>query len=90
MSERRKIFELFETNKEMIDEKVSSGIEKYRKGDCSVRIVDENGAPVTGASVKIKQKSHEFRFGANIFLLSDILCLLGIVCKLGVSVLLFL
>lgn len=72
MSERRKIFELFEENKEMIDERVSSGIEKYRKGDCSVKIVDENGAPVTGATVRIKQKSHEFRFGANIFMLDEL------------------
>ena len=72
MSERRKIFELFEENKEMVDERVSSGIEKYRKGDCSVKIVDESGTPVTVATVKIKQKSHEFRFGANIFMLDEL------------------
>jgi len=72
MSDRRKIFELFEANKEMIDERISSGIEKYRKGDCSVRIVDESGVPVTDASVKIKQKTHEFKFGANLFMLDEL------------------
>ena len=69
MSERRKIFELFETNKGIIDEKVSSGIEKYRKGDCSVRIVDKNGEPLSGALVKIKQKSHEAKFASWLFLI---------------------
>ena len=72
MSERRKIFELFEENKEMIDERISSGIEKYRKGDCSVKLTDRDGNPLAGAAVKIKQKSHEFRFGANIFMLDEL------------------
>ena len=72
MSERRKIFELFEENKDVLDVKIASSIEKYRKGDCTVKITDENGAPISNAQVKIKQKTHEFRFGANIFMLDEL------------------
>ncbi len=72
MSDRRKILELFEEHKDVIDERISSGIEKYRKGDCSVKITDENGTPLSNAEVKIKQKTHEFKFGANIFMLDEL------------------
>ena len=33
MSERRKILELFDNQKEQTEKRVSEGIEKYRKGD---------------------------------------------------------
>lgn len=72
MSDRRKILDLFEEHKDIINEKIASGIEKYRKGDCSVKITDEKGMPLSNAQVKIKQKTHEFRFGANLFMLDEL------------------
>ena len=72
MTDRRKILDLFEEQKDIVDQKVSEGIEKYRKGDGKIKIVDQNGAVISGATVKLKQKSHEFRFGANLFMLDEL------------------
>ena len=72
MTDRRKILDLFEEQKDIVDQKVSEGIEKYRKGDGKIKIVDQNGAVISGATVKLKQKSHEFRFGANLFMLNEL------------------
>ena len=72
MSERRKIFDLFEEQKDFVDAKVVEGIEKYRKGDATVTVVDVQGNPVSGAQIRVNQKSHEFRFGANIFMLDEL------------------
>lgn len=39
-------------------------IEKVRKGDFKVKVVDKNGNPVEGADVKLDMFEHEFRWGA--------------------------
>ena len=72
MTERRKILDLFDEQSEYVEEKVSHGIETHRKGDGKVHIIDKNGSPVAGAKIKLSQKSHEFRFGANIFMLDEL------------------
>jgi hypothetical protein len=41
-------------------------IEKHRKGDLSVRVVDGRGRPIRNAQVRIEQKSHAFRFGTAV------------------------
>ena len=71
MSDRRKVLEFFEAQKEETQRKVAEGIEKYRKGDMRITVVDANGRVIPDAKVSIKQKNHEFRFGANIFLLDE-------------------
>ena len=72
MNDRRKVLELFDEHKELVDKRVSEGIEKYRKGDGKITLVDKNGAPVANAKIKLSQRSHEFRFGANIFMLDEL------------------
>ncbi len=72
MSERRKVLELFEKHKEYIDERVRSGIELYRKGYAVVTVKDSNGNVIPNARVKVKQKTHEFRYGANLFMLDEL------------------
>ena len=42
-------------------------IERTRKGDALIRVVDGQGRPVNGAKVMIEQVGHEFLFGCNIF-----------------------
>ena len=72
MSDRRKALELFEQQKEYTDKRISEGIEKYRKGNAEIIITDKSGNPMPNVSIKVKQKSHEFRFGANLFMLDEL------------------
>ncbi len=44
-----------------------SRIERVRKADVTVRVVDRLGKPVAGAQVEIQQTRHAFLFGCNIF-----------------------
>lgn len=71
MTDRRKVIELFEKEYDYVSEKVAYGIENYRKGDAKITFIDACGAPIPNARIKITQKSHEFRFGANIFMLDE-------------------
>ena len=72
MYERRKILELFDLHQDFVDKKVSDGIEQNRKGYAKITITDKNGNSIKGAKITASQKSHEFRFGANIFMLDEL------------------
>ena len=69
---RRRVLELFEEQSALISERVSYGIEAYRKGNGRIRVVDKCGAPITNAKIRLSQKGHEFRFGANLFMLDEL------------------
>ena len=69
MSGASKVYEIFEEHREFFDKTVPAGIEKHRKGDGKITVTDKNGTPIKGAKININQKSHEFRFGANLFML---------------------
>ncbi|MDP6635334.1 MAG: endo-1,4-beta-xylanase [Phycisphaerae bacterium] len=43
-------------------------IEKNRKRDAEIRIVDATGKPIGGATVKIRHIRHDFLFGCNIYM----------------------
>lgn len=72
MNDKRKILEFFAQQKDYANARITEGIEKYRKGTAEIIITDENGTPLPNVSVKVKQKTHEFRFGANLFLLDEL------------------
>jgi len=72
MENRRSILEYFEEQKSFLDSTVRENIERYRKGDCILSLVDSMGNPITDATVFVKQKSHAFRFGANLFMLDEL------------------
>ena len=65
------LLELFHEKREETEKRIADGIEKYRKGDLEIRIKDKDGAPIKGARVTLSQKSHEFKFGANLFMLDE-------------------
>jgi len=48
-------------------------IEKYRKADLKLRVVDKNGKPITGAKIALKQTKSSFRWGTavNYYLLEQ-------------------
>ena len=58
-------------NKDEIDSRIKSGIEKNRKGEKTLYFKDDSGAPLAFYKVKIKQKTHDFKYGANIFMLDE-------------------
>ncbi len=43
-------------------------IEKHRKGDAVVQVVDAAGKAVAGATVRVEQTRHAFLFGSNVFM----------------------
>ena len=45
-------------------------IEKIRKGDGTILVLDENNVPVRGARVYYEQQSHDFLFGTSLALLA--------------------
>ena len=71
MQNGAKMTELFERQQEYVKERTAVGIETYRKGDAEIYVADANGAPIPGAKIKAVQKTHEFRFGANLFMLDE-------------------
>lgn len=45
-------------------------IEKVRKGDAQVLVLDDNNVPVRGARIYYEQQTHDFLFGSNMALLA--------------------
>ena len=43
--------------------KAMESIDRHRKADLTVRVVDSSGAPVPNAEVRVAQKKHAFNFG---------------------------
>jgi GH35 family endo-1,4-beta-xylanase len=57
---------LDKTNDDKILKTADERIERYRKGDGVITVLQANHQPVTNAKVVIEQISHEFLFGSNI------------------------
>ncbi len=45
----------------------SERIERHRKADCTIRVVDSRGRPLREQTVQVEMTRHAFLFGANIF-----------------------
>ena len=58
MSNRRNILELFEEQKDYMEDRVNHGIELYRKGYGEIVVKDKDGNLVKNAKVTLKQKDH--------------------------------
>lgn len=55
-----------------LNQRIDDNIEKYRKGDASIEVVDAAGKPVTDAKIDLQQTNHEFLFGCNAFVLGQL------------------
>lgn len=62
---------LFDEKREETEKITTANIEKYRKGNCRVQLTGQDGRPLAGAKVKMRQMTHDFKYGANIFLLDE-------------------
>lgn len=72
MDDRRKVLDLFEEQKDFLDEVVNRGIEQNRKGYAVITVTDGAGNAIEGAVINVSQRTHEFKFGANIFMLDEL------------------
>ena len=63
--------EKFNAKEQEIQERAQVNIEKYRKGDHTLRLLDKNGQPAVGVPVEIDQKRHDFKHGANMLMLDE-------------------
>lgn len=66
-----KMLKFFNEHKSYMDKRVNTGIELYRKGIAKFIVIDADGNTVKNVEIKINQKTHDFRFGANIFMLDE-------------------
>lgn len=72
MSERREnVMKPFIEQADYMNERIHNGVEANRKGFATLHIVDANGNPVSGAKLNIEQKTHDFHYGANLFMLDE-------------------
>lgn len=73
MSERAKnILAPFERSRAYMEDRIQSGIEANRKGFATLAFTDASGNPVEHVHVELRQKTHDFRFGANCFMLDEL------------------
>ena len=61
----------FKEQKSTMDVRVSSGIELNRKGNAEITFRSADGNLPQDITVEVLQKTHEFKFGANIFMLDE-------------------
>jgi GH35 family endo-1,4-beta-xylanase len=55
-----------------VEARIAAAIEKNRKGDATIQVVDAAGKPVRGARIEVRQTGHEFLFGCNAFVLGQL------------------
>jgi len=60
----------YRKNYEMLLPEINANIEKYRKGNFKIKVVDKNGIPVN-ATIKAEQKNHAFDFGTAALRIGD-------------------
>ena len=70
-SDLKALLKPFTDKRDLVESRVKSGIEANRKGTAFIRFVDKDGKPLAVRHVKITQKTHAFRYGANLFMLDE-------------------
>lgn len=72
MSSRKDALKPFEEKKDYMDKRVGEGIEKNRKSSATLKITSAGGKPIANVEVKVNQLTHDFLYGANIFMLDEL------------------
>lgn len=72
MTRKESVLRFFDQEDAYIQTRIESGIELNRKGDATIVLKSQNGEPLPAdITVEAKQRSHEFKFGANLFMLDE-------------------
>jgi Beta-1,4-xylanase len=67
----KNLLRFFEEQKDETNERIEADTKRYRKAYVKVNFKDKDGKGAVVKNVQIKQKSHDFKFGCNIFLLDE-------------------
>lgn len=68
---RKEVLREFESQRAWTDARVNDGIERFRKGDLTLKFYDRRMQPVENVQVQAVQTDHDFNFGANLFMLDE-------------------
>ncbi|MBR4663252.1 MAG: endo-1,4-beta-xylanase [Lentisphaeria bacterium] len=71
MSSRKEVLKPFEEKKDYMNDRIASGIEANRKGFAFLKLTDEKGEAVKNAEIRVTQTTHDFKYGANLFMLEE-------------------
>ncbi len=71
MDSRKDVLKPFEEKRDYMKDSIATGIEANKKGFAFLSFVDGDGNPVNDVEVKVTQKSHDFKYGANLFMLGE-------------------
>ncbi|MDY3928524.1 MAG: endo-1,4-beta-xylanase [Clostridia bacterium] len=66
-----RVINKFDSFKYFLDKKIDRDIEENRKGQFVLNFKDLEGNPIENLKVKVRQVSHEFKFGCNLFQLEQ-------------------
>lgn len=61
----------FKLHEDYMNHRIKNGIELNRKGFLNIVVKDKDGNTIPHAHISFKQKNHEFKYGANIFMLDE-------------------
>ena len=71
MNREEYLLKPFIDNADLMKDRVAAGIEANRKGRVHFRVVDKEGKPVPGVRIRYNQRTHDFHYGANLFMLDE-------------------
>ena len=69
--DKKGVLDLFRLRTADTDVRVKAGIEANRKGSVLFSFVGKDGKPLENVHVKLRQKTHDFRYGADLFMLDE-------------------
>ena len=70
--DKRAVLDLFRLRAADTDARVRAGIEANRKGSFLFSFVGKDGKALESVRVRLRQKTHDFRYGADLFMLDEI------------------
>jgi len=65
------ILNKFRACEDEINNRLNYTIEHSRKANATVSVLDSSFKPIPGAKVKVKLRDHDFKYGANLFMLDE-------------------
>jgi endo-1,4-beta-xylanase len=68
VADQRELALAAEQREQQVVAATQAAIEKHRKTDAVIRILDPSGRPVPGVKVSVEQTGHDFLFGCNIYM----------------------